>query len=63
MKDEAKSQEQLIDELQRRVAELGQDKVQYQRLMAQVLDEYEESVTEYFDIYFHAHDMIVSVDT
>ena len=63
MKNEAKSQEQLIDELQRRVAELGQDKVQYQRLMAQVLDEYEESVTEYFDIYFHAHDMVVSVDT
>ena len=63
MKNEAKSQEQPIDELQRRVAELGQDKVQYQRLMAQVLDEYEESVTEYFDIYFHAHDMVVSVDT
>ena len=63
MKNEAKSQEQLIDELQRRVAELGQDKVQYQRLMAQVLDEYEESVTEYFNIYFHAHDMVVSVDT
>ena len=62
MKNEAKSQEQLIDELQRRVAELGQDKVQYQRLMAQVLDEYEESVTEYFDIYYHSHDMVVSVD-
>ena len=31
--------------------------------MAQVLDEYEESVTEYFDIYYHSHDMVVSVDT
>ena len=61
MRDEAKSQAQLIDELQRRMAELEQDKVQYQRLMAQLFDEYEESVTEYFDIYFH--DMVVSVDT
>ena len=63
MKNEAKPQAQLIDELQRRVAELEQDKVQYQRLMAQVLDEYEESVTEYFGVYYHAHDMVVSVDT
>jgi PAS domain S-box-containing protein len=62
MRDEAKSQAQLIDELQRRMAELEQDKVQYQQLTKQLLFENDESVREYFDIYFHAHDMIVSVD-
>ena len=64
-KDEDRSQAQLIKELQlirQRVAELEQDKVQYQQLTKQLLFENDESVREYFDIYFHAHDMIVSVD-
>ncbi len=62
MRDEDKSQVQLIKELQLRVAELEQDKVEYQQLMEQLLLESDESVREYFDIYFHAHDMTVSVD-
>ena len=62
MKDEGKSQVQPIDELQRRVAELEREKVEYQRLTKQLLLESDESVREYFDIYFHAHDMFVSVD-
>ena len=62
MRDENKSQAQLIKELQlirRRVENFEQDQARYKQLF----DEYEESVTEYFDIYFHAHDMVVSVDT
>ena len=65
MKDENKSQAQLIKELQlirQHVAELEQDKVRYQQLTKQLLFENDESVREYFDIYFHAYDMIVSVD-
>ncbi len=62
MKDEDKSQVQPIDELQRRVAELEQDKAELQQLTEQLLLENDESVREYFDIYFHAHDMVVSVD-
>ena len=65
MRDENKSQARLIKELQRirqRVAELEQDKGQYQQLMTQLLFENDESVREFFDIYFHAHDMIVSVE-
>ena len=65
MRDEDKSQVQLIKELQlirQCVAELEQDKVEYQRLMKQLLLENDESVREYFDIYFHAQDIIVSVD-
>ena len=65
MKDENKSQAQLIKELQlirQHVAELEQDKVRCQQLTKQLLFENDESVREYFDIYFHAHDMIVSVD-
>ena len=62
MKDKKKSQAQLIDELQGHVAELEREKVEYQQLTKQLLLENDESVREYFDIYFHAHDMIVSVD-
>ena len=62
MKNEAKSQAQLIHELQGCVAELELDIVEYQRLTKQLLLENDESVREYFDIYFHAHDMVVSVD-
>ena len=58
MRDENKSQAQLISELQQRVAELEQDKAELQELLL----ENDESVREYFDIYFHAHDMVVSVD-
>ncbi len=53
---------QNIDELQRRVAELEQDKAELQQLTEQLLLENDESVREYFDIYFHARDMVVSVD-
>ena len=49
---------QPIDELQRRIAELELDKAELQ----QQLLENDESVKEYFDMYFHAHDMVVSVD-
>ena len=59
--DEEKSQAQLVKELRQirqRVEEFEQDQVRYKQL----LDEYEESMTKYFDIYFHAHDMLVSVD-
>ena len=62
MKDEDKSQVQPIDELQRRVAELERDKAELQRLTKQLLLENDESVREYFDIYFHAHDMVISID-
>ena len=61
MEDKDKSQAQLINELRhirQRVDEFEQDQLRYK----QFLDEYEESMTEYFDIYFHAHDMVVSVD-
>ena len=61
MKDEDKAQAQLISELRqirRRVAEFEQGQVRYK----QFLDEYEESVMEYFDLYFNAPDMFVSVD-
>ena len=61
MKDEDKAQAQLISELRqmrRRVAEFEQDQVRYK----QFLDEYEESVTEHFDIYYRAPDMFVLVD-
>ncbi|MDE0040888.1 MAG: sigma 54-interacting transcriptional regulator [Candidatus Poribacteria bacterium] len=58
MRDENKSQAQLISELQQRVAELEQDKAELQQLLL----ENDESMREYFDIYFHAHDMVVSVD-
>ena len=58
MRDENKSQVQLIGELQQLVAELKQDKAELQQLLL----EDNESVKEYFDIYFHAHDMMVSVD-
>ena len=63
MENKEKSQAQLISELQMRVAELERDKVEYQQLTKQLLLENEESVREYFDIYFHAHDMVVAVDT
>ena len=65
MRDENKSQAQLNEELQlirQRVTELEQDKAEYRQLTKQLLLENDESVREYFDIYFHAHDMIVSVD-
>ena len=58
MRDETKSRAQIISELQQFVAELEQDKAELQQLL---LDN-DESVREYFDIYFHAHDMVVSVD-
>ncbi len=53
---------QPIDELQRRVAKLEQDKAELQQLTEQLLLENDESVREYFDIYFHAHDMVISID-
>ncbi len=65
MKDEDKPQAKLNQELhliRQRVAELEQDKVEYERLTKQLLLENDESVREYFDIYYHAHDMVVSVD-
>lgn len=62
MKDEDKSQMQPIDELQRRVAKLERDKAELQQLTEQLLLENDESVREYFDIYFHAHDMVISID-
>ena len=49
-------------ELQRRVAKLEQDKAELQQLTEQLLLENDESVREYFDIYFHAHDMVISID-
>ena len=58
MKDEDKSQVQPIDELQRRVAKLERDKAELQQLLL----ENDESVREYFDIYYHAHDMVISID-
>ena len=58
MRDKNKSQAQLIGELQQLVAELKQDKAELQQLLL----ENNDSVKEYFDIYFHAHDMMVSVD-
>ena len=61
MEDKDKSQAQLINELRhirQHVDEFEQDKLRYK----QFLDEYEETVTEHFDIYYHAHDMVVSVD-
>ena len=61
MDDKKKSQAQLNKELRhirQHVDEFEQDKLQYK----QFLDEYEETVTEHFDIYYHAHDMVVSVD-
>ena len=61
MENKDKSQAELITELRQirqRVEEFEQDQVRYKQL----LDEYEESMTKYFDIYFHAHDMLVSVD-
>ena len=65
MRDEDKSQAKLNKELQlirQRVAELEQDKAEYQRLTKLLLLENDESVREYFDIYFHAHDMVISID-
>ena len=62
MKDEDKSQVQPIDELQRRVAKLERDKAELQRLTEPLWLENDESLREYFDIYFYAHDMLVSVD-
>ena len=65
MRDENKSQAKLNQELQlirQRVAELEQDNVEYERLTKQLLLENDESVREYFDIYFHAHDMVISID-
>ena len=53
---------QPIDELQRRVAKLEQDKAELQQLTELLLLENDESVREYFDIYFHAHDMVISID-
>ena len=44
--------------IRQHVDEFEQDKLRYK----QFLDEYEETVTEHFDIYYHAHDMVVSVD-
>ena len=61
MEDKDKSQAQLINELQLirwRVEKFEQDELRYK----QFLEEYEETVTEHFDIYYHAHDMVVSVD-
>ena len=62
MRDKDKCQAKLIGELKMRVAELERDKVEYQQLTEQLLLETDESVREYFDIYFHAHDMVVSID-
>ena len=61
MKDENKSRAQLISELRhirKRVKKFEKDQAQY----VQFLGEYEESITGYFDIYYRAHDMVVSVD-
>ncbi len=61
MKDENKSQAQLIGELRRlreRVEKFENDEARY----IQFLGEYEESITGYFDIYYSTHDMVVSVD-
>ena len=58
MRDENKSEAQIISELQQLVAELEQDKAELQELLL----ENNESEMEYFDSYFHAHDMMVSVD-
>ena len=49
---------QPIDELQQRVAELERDKAELQQLLL----ENDATEREYFDIYFHAHDMVVSVN-
>ena len=62
MKDKDKSQAQLIHELQGRVAELERDQVEYQQLIKQLLLENDESMKEYFDIYFYARDIVVFVD-
>ena len=62
MEDKEKSQAQLIKELQGRVTELEQDRVRYQQLTEQLVRENNESVKEYFDIYFYARDIVVSVD-
>ena len=65
MEDKEKSQAQLIKELQlirQHVAELERDKVEYQQLTKQWLLENDESMREYFDIYFYARDIVVSVD-
>ena len=65
MEDKEKSQAQLNKELQlirRRVAELERDKAELQQLTGQLLLENDESMREYFDIYFHARDIVVSVD-
>ena len=53
---------QTIDELQQRVTELERDNAELQQLTEQLLLENDESVREYFDIYFHAHDMVISID-
>ncbi|MDE0300947.1 MAG: sigma 54-interacting transcriptional regulator [Candidatus Poribacteria bacterium] len=58
MRDEHESQAQRMSELQRRVVELERDKAELQELLL----ENDESVTEHFEIYFHSHDMVVSVD-
>ena len=61
MRDENKSQAQLMKELQllrKRLEEYKQNQTRY----IQFLDEYEELMTEQFDIYFHAHDMVISID-
>ncbi len=61
MKDEKKSQAQLISELRRlreRVKKFENDEARY----IQFLGEYEESITGYFGTYYSAHDMVVSVD-
>ena len=62
MEDKEKSQAQLIKELQGRVAELERDKAEYEELTKQWLLENDESMKEYFDIYFYARDIVVSVD-
>ena len=62
MEDKEKSQAQRIKELQGCVTELERDIVEYQQLTKQLLLENDESMKEYFDIYFHAHDMVVSVN-
>ncbi|MDE0506598.1 MAG: sigma 54-interacting transcriptional regulator, partial [Candidatus Poribacteria bacterium] len=61
MKDEDKSQAQLIEELQLLRNHL-KDYKQNQTRYIQFLDECEELMTEHFDIYYHAHDMVVSID-
>ncbi|MDE0502836.1 MAG: PAS domain-containing protein, partial [Candidatus Poribacteria bacterium] len=65
MRDENKSQAQLSEELQlirQRVAKLERDKAELKQLTKQLLLENDESVREYFDMYFHAHDMVISID-